>query len=46
MERLGQLNLAERRPGRLRQLLFATHPSLDERIAAGRAAQAGIVGAR
>ena len=26
MERLGQLNLAERRPGRLRELLFATHP--------------------
>ena len=45
MERLGQLNLAERRPGRLRQLLFATHPSLDARIAAGRAAQAGLVGA-
>jgi STE24 endopeptidase len=38
MERLGQLNLAERRPGRLRELLFATHPSLEARIAAGRAA--------
>ena len=45
MERLGQLNLAERRPGRLRQLLFATHPSLDARIAAGRAARARLVGA-
>jgi Zn-dependent protease with chaperone function len=38
MERLGQVNLAERRPGRLRELLFATHPSLEARIAAGRAA--------
>ena len=38
MERLGQLNLAERQPGRLRELLFATHPSLEARIAAGRAA--------
>jgi STE24 endopeptidase len=42
MERLGQLNLAERRPGRLRQLLFATHPSLEARIAVGRAAAAGV----
>jgi STE24 endopeptidase len=45
MERLGQLNLAERRPGRLRELLFATHPSLEARIAAGRAARAGVAGA-
>jgi STE24 endopeptidase len=44
MERLGRLNLAERRPGRLRELLFATHPSLDARIAAGRAAKAGLAG--
>jgi STE24 endopeptidase len=44
MERLGRLNLAERRPGRLRELLFATHPSLDARIAAGRAAKAELVG--
>jgi STE24 endopeptidase len=36
MERLGALNLAERRPGRLRELLFATHPSLDERVALAR----------
>jgi STE24 endopeptidase len=42
MERLGQLNLAERHPGRLRELLFATHPSLDARIAAGRAAGARL----
>jgi STE24 endopeptidase len=44
MERLGRLNLAERRPGRLREVLFATHPSLDARIAAGRAAGARSVG--
>jgi STE24 endopeptidase len=42
MERLGRLNLAERRPGRLRELLFATHPSLDERIATGRRAAARL----
>jgi hypothetical protein len=40
MERLGRLNLAERRPGRLRELLLATHPSLDARIAAARRAGA------
>jgi STE24 endopeptidase len=45
MERLGQLNLAERRPGRLRELLFATHPSLEARIAAGRAAAARLAAA-
>jgi STE24 endopeptidase len=45
MERLGRLNLAERRPGRLRQLLFATHPSLDARIAAGRSARAALAAA-
>lgn len=37
MERLGRLNLAERRPGRLKAWLFATHPSLEERIATARA---------
>ncbi len=46
MERLGQLNMAERQPGRLRELLFATHPSLEARIAAGRAAGAGLAGTR
>jgi STE24 endopeptidase len=45
MERLGQLNLAERQPGRLRELLFATHPSLEARIAAGRAAAARLAAA-
>jgi len=38
MERLGALNLAERQPGRLRELLFATHPSIEARIRAGQAA--------
>jgi STE24 endopeptidase len=38
MERLGRLNLAERRPNRLKEVLFATHPSLDRRIAFARAA--------
>ncbi|MGH7318404.1 MAG: M48 family metalloprotease, partial [Candidatus Rokuibacteriota bacterium] len=38
MERLGALNLAERRPHRLKELLFATHPSLEQRIAFARAA--------
>jgi STE24 endopeptidase len=46
MERLGQLNFAERRPGRLRELLFATHPSIDARIAVGRAAAARLAAAR
>jgi STE24 endopeptidase len=45
MERLGRLNLAERRPGRLRELLFATHPSIEARIAVGRAAEARLVAA-
>lgn len=39
MERLGQLNLAERRPNRWKQLLFGTHPSLEERIAFARTAE-------
>ena len=39
MERLGRLNLAERRPSRLKEWLFATHPSLEERIATARAAE-------
>jgi STE24 endopeptidase len=38
MERLGDLNLAERRPARLKELFCGTHPSLEERIARGRAA--------
>jgi STE24 endopeptidase len=46
MERLGRLNLAERRPGRLRELLFATHPSIEARVAAGRAMAGRLAGAR
>jgi STE24 endopeptidase len=33
MERLASLNLAERRPHRLKELLFFSHPSVDRRIA-------------
>jgi STE24 endopeptidase len=36
MERLGRLNLAERRPHRLKELLFYSHPALDRRIARAR----------
>ena len=36
MERLGQLNLAERRLNRVKEVLFATHPSLARRITMGR----------
>jgi len=36
MERLGRLNLAERRPHRLEELLLYSHPALDRRIARAR----------
>ena len=36
MERLGSLNLAERRPHRLEELLLYSHPALDRRIARAR----------
>ena len=45
MERLGRLNLAERRPNQLKERLFATHPPLEERIAAARAAERRLAGA-
>jgi STE24 endopeptidase len=45
MERLGQLNLAERRPGRVKEWLFATHPSLEERIARAQAVERRLAGA-
>jgi STE24 endopeptidase len=32
LERLAELNLAERRPARLKELLFQSHPSIDRRI--------------
>jgi STE24 endopeptidase len=34
LERLGDLNLAERRPPRLEEVLLHSHPALDRRIAA------------
>jgi hypothetical protein len=37
MERLGELNLAERRPNRLKEIGLPSHPSLDRRIARARA---------
>ena len=36
MERLGRLNLAERRPHRLEEFLLYSHPALDRRIARAR----------
>jgi STE24 endopeptidase len=38
MERLAALNLAERRPHRLKELLLYSHPSIDRRIARAREA--------
>ena len=38
MERLASLNLAERRPHRLKELVLYSHPALDRRIARARAA--------
>jgi STE24 endopeptidase len=40
MERLAALNLAERRPNRLTELLLYSHPSIDRRIARARGAAA------
>ena len=37
MKRLGAQNLAEEAPSALVQILFYTHPPLDQRIAAARA---------
>lgn len=41
MERLATLNLAERRPSRIKELLLYSHPALDRRIARARAAVSG-----
>jgi STE24 endopeptidase len=38
MERLAELNLAERRPHRLKEFLLYSHPAIDRRIARARAA--------
>jgi STE24 endopeptidase len=38
IERLASLNLAERRPHRLKELVLYSHPALDRRIARARAA--------
>ena len=36
MERLATLNLAERRPSRLKEIVLYSHPALDRRIARAR----------
>jgi len=41
MERLAALNLAERRPNRLKELLLYSHPSIDRRIARATGTVAG-----
>jgi len=41
MERLGTLNLAERRPHRLKEILLYSHPALDRRIARARGGEEG-----
>src|SRR4030095_9138866 len=40
MERLAQLNLAERRPNRLKEIVFDSHPALERRIERARAGSA------
>jgi STE24 endopeptidase len=40
MERLARLNLAERRPSRLKEIFLYSHPAIDRRIARARAALA------
>jgi STE24 endopeptidase len=39
MDELARLNLAERRPHRLKELLLYSHPAIDRRIARARALQ-------
>jgi STE24 endopeptidase len=46
MERLASLNLAERRPHRLKELVLYSHPAIDRRIARARARQPGLDAAR
>src|SRR5262249_17693248 len=40
MERLAQLNLAERRPNRLNEIAFYSHPGLERRIERARGSEA------
>jgi len=44
MERLAGLNLAERRPSRLKEIVLYSHPALDRRIARAEAAAANPAG--
>ena len=41
MERLAALNLAERRPSRLKEIFLYSHPALDRRIARAEGARRG-----
>ena len=42
MERLAGLNLAERRPGRLKEIFLYSHPALDRRIARAESVRRGV----
>ena len=42
MERLAGLNLAERRPSRLKEIFLYSHPALDRRIARAESARGGV----
>jgi STE24 endopeptidase len=43
MERLARLNLAERRPHPIKEVMLYSHPAIDRRIARARAAVLGLV---
>jgi len=42
MERLARLNLAERRPSRLKEIFLYSHPALDRRIARAESVRGGV----
>src|SRR5215831_787119 len=42
MERLAGLNLAERKPSRLKEILLYSHPALDRRIARAESVRGGV----
>lgn len=44
MERLAQLNLAEREPHRLKEILLYSHPAIGRRVARAQALSAGSLG--